>query len=194
MDRARRYLFLIVLLLLVVGIAIGIAIGRHSPLSVDEYVFRRAQKECWKFRKSKKYPRADVLLVKLRRILDWLEKFQGTDKPVRVTDWCKWKIEKEIGVRDELPAQGKPPAERLPNVENLTGLTKERIASALGPPSGLCWGGDGGVLEGESCQEARVWQYSFYYLPPRRLGGGPELTLVFDEEGVCILSLWDYSQ
>ena len=120
--------------------------------------------------------------------------FAQTDEPARISDWCRWEIETEMGLRDELPAPGKPPAQRLPNVENLTGLTKDRISSALGPPSGLCWGSDGGVLEGDSCEDASVWQYSFYYLPTRRLGGGPELTLVFDDKGICILSLWDYSQ
>jgi hypothetical protein len=192
-DGLRRYLPFVVLLLLV-GIGVGILIARNLPLSVEEIAFKRVRDECWQHLKPRTYPRAEVLLVKLRRILDWLGEFKGSDEPARIGDWCRWKIEKEMGMREKLPAPGKPPEATLPNVENLTGLTRDRIEAAFGPPSGICWGSDGGVLEDGSCGGARVWQYSFYYLPTRRLGGGPELTLVFDEKGVCILSLWDYSQ
>ncbi len=193
MERLRAYLMPVVLLLLA-GVGIGFVLGRKLPRSTEEIVFERAQEQCWKKARPSKHLQPKPLLRRLRRILDWLGKFEGSDKPARVTDWCKWEIEKEMGERDTLPAAGKPPVDRLPNVENLTGLSKGRVSAALGPPTGLCWGGDGGVLDGESCEQASVWQYSFYYLPPRRLGGGPELTLVFDEKDVCVLSLWDYSQ
>jgi len=192
-DRLRAYLIPIVLLLLL-GIAIGFVLGRKLPRSTKELVLERAHEECWEKSRPREHLAAKPLLRELRRILDWLQQFKGSDEPARVADWCKWEIEKEMGERDELPAAGKPPVERLPEVENLTGLSKERISAALGPPTGLCWGGDGGVLDGDSCEQASVWQYSLYYMPPRRLGGGPELTLVFDENDVCVLSLWDYSR
>ena len=192
MDKLRTYLMTVVLLLLA-GIAIGFALGRKIPRSTKEIVLERAREECQKKGRAPKQLAAAPLLQELRGILDWLQEFRGSAEPARIVDWCRWEIEKEMGERDELPKPGKPPAERLPNVENLTGLSKSRVSAALGPPTGLCWGGDGGVLEGESCEQASVWQYSFYYSPPRRPGGGPELTLVFDENNVCVLSLWDHS-
>lgn len=55
----------------------------------------------------------------------------------------------------------------------LVGVSQDELLAQLGQPSATC-----------SENHASCWAYSFYYLPPRWVGGGPELELYFDTHGL----------
>jgi hypothetical protein len=42
----------------------------------------------------------------------------------------------------------------------------------------------------QPCAKSSRLAYAFYDLPPRWAGGGPELTLVFDDDGLCSDARW----
>ncbi|MBI5501541.1 MAG: hypothetical protein HY907_14945 [Deltaproteobacteria bacterium] len=80
----------------------------------------------------------------------------------------------------------------------LVGMTRDGIRDALGEPSTcteVVWlDGDGRGHPVAPCSSHADWFYSFYHLPEGWVGGGPELLLQFDAEGVCTAALWQYTQ
>lgn len=70
----------------------------------------------------------------------------------------------------------------------LIGLTRTDIRSGLGTPE-MC-----DTPMGGPCSNKVDWYYSFYRLPKRWFGGGPELLLKFDEDDICTSANWEQSQ
>jgi hypothetical protein len=140
----------------------------------------------------------DDLFRELTQHLQWIARFRDGDEPAQAADWCRWKIERELGLRADMPPAGPPPTEDLPTPAALIGATRARVLSELGEPAGCGrWEAspEGGKRWLEMpCAEARRLGYVFYYLPRRYVGGGPELVLAFDDSGVCTAASWTKRQ
>ena len=82
----------------------------------------------------------------------------------------------------------------------LRGLQRETLRDALGPASINCRDKPAvNVTTGERvrtapCQADEDLVYSFYRLPKGTAGGGSELLLQFDQNGICIRALWRMTQ
>jgi hypothetical protein len=82
----------------------------------------------------------------------------------------------------------------------LIGLRRETLRDGLGPTSINCRDKPiVSVTTGERvriapCQADEDIAYSFYRLPQGTAGGGPELLLQFDQDGICARALWRGTQ
>jgi hypothetical protein len=152
----------------------------------------RAALEC--ARPLRRVTGRDDLFRELVQHLQWIGRFRGGAEPAQAADWCRWNIEKELGLRPDLPAAGPPPSDDLPTADALIGATRARVLSELGDPAG-CGRWEASPDQGKRwiempCAEARRLGYAFYYLPKRYTGGGPQLVLAFDDSGVCTAASW----
>jgi hypothetical protein len=76
-----------------------------------------------------------------------------------------------------------PCAER--RVSILEGVSRRDVLNALGDPT-WCHGPDGLIaLDRAECPRSQVWGYSYYRLPNRSCGGGPELTFEFARDSAA---------
>ena len=86
------------------------------------------------------------------------------------------------------------------DVRPLLGLRRDTLRDALGPPSINCRDEPGvNVTTGERvriapCQADEDLAYSFYRLPALTGGGGPELLLQFNANGICSRAVWRGTQ
>jgi len=71
----------------------------------------------------------------------------------------------------------------------LVGLKKAEIIAALGKPSLECDSGGS-----PWCTREGDVVYDFYTMGEGDLGGGPELSLSFDESGKCVRAQWAVSE
>jgi hypothetical protein len=148
----------------------------------------RVRRECFKPRQVA--DRAELLheLALHRR---WIALFEGGATPMNADDWCIWSVEKEMGLRADL--RPGPPAAGLPIPRPLVGARRGEILEALGDPGCGDWEkkpGGGMRFVPQPCAKSSRLAYAFYDLPPRWAGGGPELTLVFDDDGLCSDARW----
>ncbi len=110
-------------------------------------------------------PERDKLIAQLRQRLDTVAEHQRSQYPQPF----------EVQANDD--------------VSLLRGLTQHEIQVALGDPQ-IC---AAGKLVAP-CTQAGDWFYSFYYLPAGYVGGGAELLLRFDDQGVCRSAQWLWTQ
>ena len=84
-----------------------------------------------------------------------------------------------------------PCAER--RVAVLEGVSRRDVLFALGDPT-WCQGAPGAIaLDRAECAHSHVWSYSYYRLPDRSLGGGPELTFEFARDSTVKVG-WVWTQ
>ncbi len=88
--------------------------------------------------------------------------------------------------------------DRPVRVEVLVGMTRDAIRAALGAPGGceedVSFDAEGRGHPVAPCEAHEDWYYSFYHLPETWVGGGPELLLQFDANGVCTSAGWRHTQ
>jgi hypothetical protein len=78
--------------------------------------------------------------------------------------------------------------EVLPEVQSLTGMSRKQLFSSLGLP-------DNCAPKAESqCMALASWVYAFVYLPQGWRGGGPELNVVFNQQGLVQEAQWKLSR
>ena len=77
----------------------------------------------------------------------------------------------------------------LPDLKGLVGIDQSLLFSRLGRPDGCV---SGNVVA--PCSELPEWTYDFFRLPPNWRGGGPTLTLSFNEELRVRSAAWRYSR
>jgi len=177
-----------------IGAAVHYAILRHRE-GLRRTLHSRTFAECRRPQERTASP--DDILRELAGHLRWISQFRGSEQPAAPGDWCRWKIEVELGLRPALPRAEPPPAVDLPSVGVLVGVPRDRILSELGDPGCGRWDEKTGKRPEWvrfPCAEASRIEYSIYYLPRRSLGGGPELILSFDKSGNCAAATWLHSQ
>jgi hypothetical protein len=84
------------------------------------------------------------------------------------------------------------------HTEVLVGMTRDAIRNALGEPNtceeDVAFDSQGNGSPVAPCESHQDWFYSFYHLPEHSVGGGPELLLQFDANGVCAAARWMHTQ
>jgi hypothetical protein len=153
-------------------------------------VLARTNRECGPVFGSRQLADQETLLRELASILGWISTLQQTPGVVSVEDWCRWGIEMEEGLRSSMPTATPPPVRDLPTVDNLRGLARARITSALGEPAqGCCqWERDGRRVC-TPCAKSPQMEYDFYHFVGGP-GGGPTLQLAFDSTDACVDAKW----
>jgi hypothetical protein len=178
----------------VAAVAIRYAIFGHR-YDLRRTHFERVQAECHRRDQGPVGP--DVLLQELAAHLKWISQFRGGRLPAAPGDWCSWKIETELGLRQAMPQTEPPPSVDLPRVDALVGVSRTQILEKLGDPGCGRWNkvdGERPVWVGIPCTQASRTQHSFYYLPKGYGGGGPELILAFGKDGHCTSAAWHRTQ
>lgn len=82
-------------------------------------------------------------------------------------------------------------------VDSLMGISRNKFVEVLGFPIFCEKEPSNFVLSArdkESCFDDSKWVYSFIHLPTGWAGGGPELQLNFNKEGICIAAQWIHTQ
>jgi hypothetical protein len=86
------------------------------------------------------------------------------------------------------------------DLRSLVGLRRDTLRDGLGPPSINCRDKPAvNMTTGERerispCQADEDLGYSFFTWPKGTAGGGPQLLLQFDREGLCTRTLWRKAQ
>lgn len=82
------------------------------------------------------------------------------------------------------------PVRRWSNVDvsPLAGMTRDELRAALGTPESCA------DIGGAPCETEEDWFYAFFRLPPHARGGGPNVLLSFDADGVCTAARWQHTR
>jgi len=135
----------------------------------------------------------EALLRELVSVVKWIARARTTEPDVSIRSWCEWRIEREEGLRTSMPSAGPPPVADLPDASGLVGLSRSRLLAELGPPGNGCWQQQNGAYRLSDCATQKHIEFPFYALGGGP-GGGEEVWLDFDDDGVCVRARWMNTQ